>query len=93
MNYLLLYFICRKMKHVEALSKIYEHVDDIDYYVAGLLEKSKPGSLLGHTFQCVVGEMFFRFKYGDRYYYEFGNQIGSFKLGNLSDYCNNYYLL
>jgi len=62
---------------------MYEHVDDIDYYVAGLLEKSKPGSLLGHTFQCVVGEMFFRFKYGDRYYYEFGNQIGSFKLGNI----------
>jgi len=63
---------------------MYEHVDDIDYYVAGLLEKSKPGSMLGHTFQCVVGEMFFRFKYGDRYYYEFGNQIGSFKLGNIN---------
>jgi len=75
--------IRRITKHVETLSKMYEHVDDIDYYVAGLLEKSQPGSLLGHTFQCVVGEMFFRFKYGDRYYYEFGNQIGSFKLGNL----------
>ncbi|XP_022170134.1 peroxidase-like isoform X2 [Myzus persicae] len=72
-------------KHIEALSKMYEHVDDIDYYVAGLLEKSKPGSLLGHTFQCVVGEMFFRFKYGDRYYYEFGNQIGSFKLEQLNE--------
>ncbi|XP_029342588.1 peroxidase-like protein 3 [Acyrthosiphon pisum] len=42
-------------KHVEALSKMYEHVDDIDYYVAGMLEKPKPGSLLGHTFQCDVG--------------------------------------
>ncbi|XP_060871134.1 peroxidase-like isoform X1 [Metopolophium dirhodum] len=72
-------------KHVEALSKIYEHVDDIDYFVAGMLEKPKPGSLLGHTFQCDVGEMFFRYKYGDRYYYEFGNQIGSFKLEQLNE--------
>lgn len=81
-------------KKIEALSKVYEHVDDVDYYVAGLLEKSKPGSMLGHTFQCVVGEMFFRLKYGDRFYYEFGHQMGSFKLGNLYSYnmaIRNYY--
>uniref|UniRef100_A0A2S2NAX9 Peroxidase n=1 Tax=Schizaphis graminum TaxID=13262 RepID=A0A2S2NAX9_SCHGA len=72
-------------KDIDALSKIYEHVDDVDYYVGGLLEKTKPGSMLGHTFQCVVGEMFFRLKYGDRFYYEFGNQIGSFKLDQLNE--------
>lgn len=68
-------------KNVDALAKLYEHVDDVDYYAAGLLEKRKPGSILGHTFQCIVGEMFFRWKFGDRFYYEFGNQPGSFGSG------------
>lgn len=71
---------------MDALAAMYEHVDDIDYYAAGILEKLKPGSILGHTFQCVVGEMFFRWKFGDRFYYEFGGQPGSFTLGNVDGY-------
>lgn len=63
-------------------------MDDIDYYAAGILENSKPGAILGHTFQCVVGEMFFRWKFGDRFYYEFDNQPGSFSLGNF--YLNKF---
>jgi len=69
-------------KNVDALAELYEHVDDVDYYAAGMLEKARPGAILGHTFQCVVGEMFFRWKFGDRFYYEFGDQPGSFSLGN-----------
>jgi len=65
----------------DALADLYENVDDVDYFAAGLLEKSKPGAMLGHTFQCVVGEMFFRWKFGDRFFYEFGNQPGSFTPG------------
>lgn len=71
------------MKNVDDLAALYEHVDDIDFYAAGLLENAKPGSLFGHTFQCVIGEMFFRWKFGDRYYYEFGDQPSSFSLGNV----------
>jgi len=71
---------------VDALASMYEHVDDVDYYAAGILEKQKPGSIFGHTFQCVIGEMFFRWKFGDRFYYEFGNQPGSFSLGNVDGY-------
>lgn len=63
------------------MARLYENVDDIDYLVAGLLEHTKPGGTLGHTFQCVVGEMFFRWKFGDRFYYEFGDQPSSFRLG------------
>lgn len=37
------------MKHIDALSTIYEHVDNVDYFVASLLEKSKPGSMLGQV--------------------------------------------
>jgi len=61
-------------------------VDDVDYYAAGILEKPKPGSIFGHTFQCVIGEMFFRWKFGDRFFYEFGNQPGSFSLGNVDGF-------
>jgi len=69
-------------KNVKILASLYEHVDDVDFYAAGLLEKLKPGSSMGHTFQCIAGEMFFRWKFGDRFFYEFGNQTGSFHLGN-----------
>jgi len=72
-------------QNVDALARLYEHVDDIDYYAAGMLEKGKPGSILGHTFQCVVGDMFYKWKYGDRFFYEFGNQPGSFSLDQLNE--------
>ncbi|XP_060870138.1 peroxidase-like [Metopolophium dirhodum] len=72
-------------KNVDALASMYEHVDDVDYYAAGILEKQKPGSIFGHTFQCVIGEMFFRWKFGDRFYYEFGKQPGSFSLDQLKE--------
>jgi hypothetical protein len=68
-------------KNVDVLANLYENVNDIDYYPAGLLEKPKPGAILGHTFQCIIGEMFFRWKFGDRFYYEFGNQTGTFSSG------------
>jgi len=75
------------LKHVDALAGLYENVNDVDYYAAGLLEKSKPGAIFGHTFQCVIGEMFFRWKFGDRFYYEFGDQPGSFTLGKFFVFC------
>lgn len=70
------------LKNVDTLASLYEDPNDVDFYVGGLLEKLKPGSLLGHTFQCISGEMFFRWKFGDRFFYEFGNQTGSFRPGN-----------
>ncbi|XP_050432036.1 peroxidase-like [Adelges cooleyi] len=72
-------------ENVDALASLYENVDDVDFYVGGMLEKSKPGSIFGHTFQCVIGENFFRWKFGDRFYYEFGNQPGSFTLDQLNE--------
>lgn len=69
------------LQNINLLASLYEHVDDIDFYAGGMLEKKKPGAILGHTFQCITGEMFFRWKYGDRFFYEFGNQAGSFTLG------------
>ncbi|KAF2347540.1 hypothetical protein FHG87_021706, partial [Trinorchestia longiramus] len=60
----------------ERLSSLYAHVDDVDLFIGGLLEKPKAGSLLGHTFLCIVGDQFARLRvslaisYSFRYNYE-----------------------
>ena len=41
---------------IQALRSVYQHVDDIDLFVGGLLEKRMPGGLLGQTFSCIVAD-------------------------------------
>lgn len=81
-----------RSKNIDALASVYEDVDDIDFYAAGILEELKPGATSGHTFQCIMGEMFYRLKFGDRFYYEFGNQTGSFTLGKYTIEYWHYHL-
>jgi hypothetical protein len=40
--------------------------------------------LAGQTFLCLIGDQFARQKWGDRYFYDLGNQKGSFT------HCNNF---
>lgn len=42
---------------------------------------SVDGGIVGPTFGCLLGNMFNRLKYGDRFFYEHGGQAGSFKPG------------
>ncbi len=57
---------------VAALARLYGHVDDVDLYVGGFLERSVDDSLLGPTFKCIVGDQFARLKLGDRFFYDLG---------------------
>jgi len=56
-------------------------VDDVDYLVGGMLERIIPGTLTTPSFRCVLGEGFFRYKVGDRFFYEYDISPGAFSPG------------
>ena len=66
---------------VPRLQRLYRRLEDIDLFIGGISEKAVPGSLLGPTFQCLVGDQFRRIRLGDRFWYEEPNQAGSFTEG------------
>ena len=41
---------------IDKLTSVYNHVDDIDLYIAGLMETPTSGSLLGPTFSCIIAD-------------------------------------
>ena len=53
-------------------------------FVGGVVERPSPGSILGPTFQCIVGDQFRRLRLGDRFWYEEPRQSGSFTLCNIT---------
>ncbi|KAL3213630.1 hypothetical protein MRX96_007652 [Rhipicephalus microplus] len=57
---------------------LYEDVQDIDLFTAGMNEPALPGGDVGRTFAAIIAEEFRRLKLGDRFYYEHGDQAGSF---------------
>uniref|UniRef100_A0A2L2Y7L8 Peroxidase n=1 Tax=Parasteatoda tepidariorum TaxID=114398 RepID=A0A2L2Y7L8_PARTP len=65
-------------KSVELLEGLYESPHDIDLYSAGLAEYYVPGGFVGPTFGAILGQQYKRIKFGDRYWFEHGNEAGSF---------------
>ena len=68
---------------IEDLRIVYASVDDIDLYVGCLAESARPanGSLMGPTTLCIIGRQFGVTKNNDRFFYDVGQQDGSFTLG------------
>lgn len=57
------------------------HVHDVDFVSGGLSEYPIPGAVIGPTLACIITRVFKALKFGDRFYYEHGNQTGSFSPG------------
>ncbi|KAG7309805.1 hypothetical protein JYU34_004307 [Plutella xylostella] len=70
---------------INALQQLYECVDDIDLFVGGSMERDVDGSILGHTFQCIVAEQFYRTRVGDRFFYDNGEMAHSFTPDQLKE--------
>jgi peroxidase len=60
---------------------VYDTVDDIDLFIAGVSERPAKGAMVGPIFQCIIADQFLRLKRGDRYFYDLGGQAGSFTQG------------
>lgn len=52
------------------LENVYDHPDDIDLWVGGLLEGAVLGGVVGPTFADIIADQFSRFRKGDRYFHE-----------------------
>ncbi|GAU92485.1 hypothetical protein RvY_04560 [Ramazzottius varieornatus] len=55
---------------VERFKTVYEHVEDIDLFPAGIAEEPLHDGLLGPTFTCILTKQFVHLKRGDRFWYE-----------------------
>jgi len=75
-------------KKINQLKDFYSSVDDIDYYVGILLENKANGSMLGPTGSCVIADSFYRFRNGDRFFYDIKDQPGSFTSDQLKSLKN-----
>lgn len=54
---------------------------DVDLFSAGLAEYPLPGAAVGPTFTCIIGIQMYNLKYGDRFWFEHKDQVGSFTPG------------
>ncbi|VVC27285.1 Hypothetical protein CINCED_3A000564 [Cinara cedri] len=76
------------LEDIETLKTLYSTVHDIDFIVGAILEKPRSGSMVGPTTACVIGDTFYRFKAGDRFFYDIQGQPGSFTLEQIQSLKN-----
>jgi len=66
------------IKDIAKLKELYSSVNDIDLMVGLLLEKHSDGAIVGPTARCLIADGFYRYKAGDRFFYDVQGQPGSF---------------
>lgn len=69
------------------LAAVYNHPDDVDLWIGGLIESARGDGLLGPTFSDIIADQFSRFRQGDRYFYEHGPETnpGAFTIEQLQE--------
>ena len=60
------FIITLLLQLVPRLQRLYRSIEEVDLYIGGTIERPLEGSLLGPTFQCIVGDQFRRLRLGDR---------------------------
>uniref|UniRef100_A0A182QCF9 Heme peroxidase 1 n=1 Tax=Anopheles farauti TaxID=69004 RepID=A0A182QCF9_9DIPT len=75
----------RGPRDIQLLSSLYRTVDDVDLTVSEFFERHLPGTQAGPTYHCILMEQFHRTRRGDRFFYENGNQPGSFTPPQLNE--------
>lgn len=73
--------LCFIRQDVLKLKELYSSVDDIDFIVGAVLETPVEGAKLGPTSRCITADSFYRYKVGDRFFYDVQDQPGSFTAG------------
>ena len=64
------------------MRRAYDTVEDIDLFIGAIQElPTEEDSLVGSTFLCLIGDVFARMRFGDRFFYDNENQAGSFTEG------------
>lgn len=69
--------------NLQLLMKIYTDVEDVDLVVGTLLERKSFG-ILGAIGACILGEQFYRLKFGNRFFYTFQDSPYPFTPGDLN---------
>lgn len=57
------------------MNSVYQHPDDIDLWLGGLLESARGDGIVGPTFGDIIADQFSKFRQGDRYFYEHAPEI------------------
>jgi len=69
------------LQDVDNLMAVYSDVNDMDMYIAGLVELPiSNDALIGPTALCLIADQFAKTKNGDRFFYDNGNQPSSFTI-------------
>lgn len=66
---------------------MYEHPDDVDLWIGGLVESARDDALVCPTFGDIIADQFSKFRQGDRYFYEHSPEInpGAFTVEQLAE--------
>jgi len=64
--------------NIQRLRDAYDVPEDIDLFAGLTMEEPFGDALIGETFICLIGDVFARLKFGDRFFHDLKGQAGSF---------------